>query len=155
MHHDDHDVLFGNDWLDEMDAGIFPKRKILEIDHDHIRLNEDNELDNFEKFVDQMHQNIAELEEINEAIEISDYVDDFDPSVDKDWNSDTTIKQNLIEDIKKLDTNKELNIQTLKILEKEITKMTASSYEQLGDCKIAEHKIQTLDDGPIFIRPYR
>ena len=49
LDHDDHPIILGVDCLTKLDAGIYPKRKLLMIGDDHINLNDDNKLSYKEK----------------------------------------------------------------------------------------------------------
>jgi hypothetical protein len=142
LDHDDHPILLGVDCLTKLDAGIYPKRKLLIIGDDHINLNDENKYSYTEKL---NNNNDNDWEYLN----IATGGEDFDINLDEqDW----SVRPIAIKPVEVLTSEQMVSFN--KITAK-IQKQSAQSYLELGNSTTMVFEIKTKDEIPINLPPYR
>jgi hypothetical protein len=132
--HEDHDILLGLDWFDLTGAGVFPALNLLKFPSENVYLSSNADNRNYSENVDVMLIDIADENDIED---------------DNIWspNYEFEIKPQC-----KL-TKKEQSL--FEAIIGSAQSMFAKDLNDLGPCKVREHKITTKDDDPIYIPPYR
>ena len=129
----DHDILLGIDWFYRTSAGIFPGKKILQFPKVGVDLGE-----------------LSSNEEGSETVLLTEMEGQIEVCLDDDWNFNGigiqwVARGDLTAEQKK--TLAEKNFQGRRIF--------ARCMKELGCCNTREFEIKTVDEEPIFQRPYR
>ena len=132
---DDHEVLLGLNWFEKTGAGIFPSEKILRFPGHTVHLLKDEiNYDSFDEPLD---------------IFLSEVVDEDDIVDNTEW--DSPVKP-VFEPAVPLSKDQ---LRDFKVLPKKNMDLFALSINDLGVCAVRAHKINLVDDEPIFLHPYR
>ena len=130
MDHKQHDAILGLDWIDATDLGMYPKRRMIVLDDEHIYLD-----DHFSK-PDQFTKSILYVNAEDELDSINSWDIEHKSHVLPEHLSETEKKK-------------------LRTVLKKNKKVFAKSMEELGNCKLQKFKIKVIDNTPVRIPNYR
>ena len=142
-----YDVILGLNWFQAMSAGVFIDkngRKVLKFS------SREYDLD-LEGFIENTDDD-SNLEILNTELDDDEFL------IDENWPSKGRADTMMEETEKKIEKviflNKNQKQQILKLILNYIDNF-AVSYEDLGDCKVGFHIVETTCDKPINLPPYR
>ena len=130
IEHEDHDILLGLDWFAQTNVGFYPNEKILKFPCDPKYLNEMDDEDTIDLFIAEEH-------------------DEIDIEGETSWILDAKYE---------IKPGEGLTQQEHKLfmeLAKKLETYLAKNIGELGKCNIIKHKINTIDQIPIYVPPYR
>ena len=136
-----HEILLGMDWLRQTKPWLYPASKLISFENK----KEQYILNSESTVVEEANTNVEQDNDYNEHC---DY-DHGDIDEEVSWEKAESIK---IEPKAKL-TKQQL--WQFKRFTSKINKFIAKNFKELGKCSIIKHVIQTTDEIPIYIPPYR
>ena len=136
-----HEILLGMDWLRQTKPWLYPASKLINFENKK------------EKYI--LNSESTVVEEANNTMEQDD---EYNEHCDYDHGDiDEEVSWEKAESIN-IEPKAKLTKQQLwqfKRFTKKINKFIAKNFKELGKCSIIKHVIQTTDEIPIYIPPYR